>query len=94
MNRVEAKKALRQGKRLTHKYFVNGEWVQGVHGVYEFEDGVHCAPSEFWSIRHGKEYAEGWTEIKQERMSPKDGKCLHEVSLNSYCEYCDLRIPF
>lgn len=49
MNKTEAKFALENGQRLTHKYFSRDEWIQGMpDGSYLFEDGCKCSPREFW----------------------------------------------
>lgn len=68
MNREEAKKALREGKRLTHLYFTSEEWVQGVlvnneFEGYLFEDGVSCSPDMFWKTRYTDAWDCGWSEV-------------------------------
>lgn len=62
MNKTEAKFALENGQRLTHKYFIRDEWVQGMpDGSYLFEDGVVCSPEEFWRFRPDDlGFADGW----------------------------------
>lgn len=66
MNLEEAKKALAEGKRLTHLYFTPEEWVQGVTKLgttyYLFEDGCRCAPSMFWKTRYDGAWLFGWSE--------------------------------
>lgn len=64
MTRNEAKKALADGKKLTHVHFTNEEWVKGVGSLYEFEDGCLCDPFEFWFFRTDSGFDSGWSLIK------------------------------
>lgn len=57
MTKQEAIQAMRESKRLTHRYFSDGEWVtQYSNGKLITEDGVKHNAAEFWSLRT----AEGW----------------------------------
>lgn len=54
MNKAEAKQALREGKKLTHKSFSAEEWVKQIGDYkykYEYEDGVTHDITEFWIMR-------------------------------------------
>lgn len=63
MTRDEAIKALSEGKRLTHTYFSEGEWVEGINGTkdYRFECGGICPAKMFWAIRFTDGFNDGWT---------------------------------
>lgn len=67
MNREQAKKALKEGKRLRHFYFTPGEWVQGVTKIgttyYIFDDGCRCSPNMFWKSRYDSTWDCGWSEV-------------------------------
>lgn len=66
LTKDEAIKAMKKGKKVTHKYFSENEWmVMSPSGFYEFEDGYSISPSEFWGTRNDKEVWEtGWKIIK------------------------------
>jgi hypothetical protein len=60
MTRAEAAQALKEGKKLTHRYFSPGEWVKGDGDKYLFEDGVRCPPVFFWMDRQSEGFNDGW----------------------------------
>lgn len=60
MTKVQAKNELKKGKKLTHRFFTKGEWVISKHGMYQFEDGVHCTPDLFWLDRTGIYWEKDW----------------------------------
>ena len=60
MTRGEAIKAMREGKKVTHKYFTPDEWATQSHGLILIEDGVKCSPAEFWTDRQSEMFADGW----------------------------------
>jgi hypothetical protein len=61
MNKEEAIKTMREGKKVTHRYFDPDEWVTLTpSGKYTFEDGVICTSFEFWRFRQGEEWEKDW----------------------------------
>lgn len=61
MTRYEAAQALKEGKKLTHKYFSPDEWVMGIgDGYYLLEDGVQCTAAEFWKYRQKEYFDNDW----------------------------------
>lgn len=66
MNREEWLKGLEEGKRYTHDYFTDEEWVQAssIPEHLEFEDGVLCSIEEFERYREGWPH-ELWEEIEK-----------------------------
>jgi hypothetical protein len=61
MTRFEAAQALKEGKKLTHRYFSPNEWVMGIHdGYYLLEDGVQCTAAEFWKWRQKPMFDDDW----------------------------------
>jgi len=61
MTRPEAIKAMREGKKVTHKYFTREEWATQDHGLILLDDGDKCAPSAFWKDRQSKMFDNGWS---------------------------------
>lgn len=69
MNRYEAKLALSEGKKLTHNSFYKGEFIylecinpnttSTKYGII-FEDGTTQDENEFWSMRDGYQWDNGW----------------------------------
>ena len=65
MTKEEAIKAMKQGQRVTHKYFSPNEWVTiNKSGEYLFEDGYTISEQQFWKLRSSNEWETGWS-IKQ-----------------------------
>jgi len=64
MSRAEAIKAMREGKKVTHKYFSPDEWATQENGEIVLEDGVRCAPAEFWRYRMSEIFNDGWELFK------------------------------
>lgn len=61
MTKEEAIKLMELGALLTHKSFSEEEWVTiDSDGSYLFEDGVKCAPEEFWQWRQDESWEIGW----------------------------------
>jgi len=61
MTKSEAIQAMREGKKVTHRYFTDDEWVKITPtGLYEFEDGVVCPSLLFWQDRQGEYWEDGW----------------------------------
>jgi hypothetical protein len=62
LSKSEAIKAMREGKKVTHQYFTQDEWVQLTpSGLYQFEDGVICPSLLFWQDRKGEQWETGWS---------------------------------
>lgn len=63
MNKHEAIKAMESGKKVSHEYFSDDEWMTIDHNDNQilFEDGCRCSQEEFWSIRQEKGWEDGYT---------------------------------
>jgi len=61
MTRDQAIKAIQEGKRLTHRHFSPEEWVTCDGDYYKFEDGGKCPKDEFWGLRTGLPWEDGWS---------------------------------
>lgn len=60
MTKEEALLALKDGEKLSHRYFDPHEWVREEDGVYIFEDGCRCEPVDFWAFRDGNSWNYDW----------------------------------
>lgn len=66
MTKDEAIQAMKQGKKVTHRYFASDEYVCiKTEDEFTFEDGVTCSPQEFFSTRNHRDWETDW-EIFQE----------------------------
>lgn len=61
MTKNEAIEALENGKKVTHYLFDPEEWMEMVHGLIVFEDGVHCTLEQFFKIRHSNQWDDGYS---------------------------------
>lgn len=64
MSRTEAIKVMREGKKVTHKYFSPEEWATQDNGQILLEDGVRCSPAEFWKYRQSPIFDNDWEIFK------------------------------
>jgi len=53
MNKEQAKIALKEGKKLTHRYFAPHEYIYLEGNEIVHEDGARMSVKEFWAIREG-----------------------------------------
>lgn len=66
MNRIEAKSALKNGHKITHKSFDKDEFIYELDGITydESNQSMHLdapgGPFDFWSERCGSYFDEGW----------------------------------
>lgn len=67
MSKDEAIQAMREGKKITHRWFTDNEWMTMEGRKIVLEDGVRCDPYEFWNAR----FQDGW----------KDGYEIKEVAI-------------
>ncbi len=62
MTKLEAIEVMKQGIKVTHKYFTKEEWVTiGKNGKMILEDGVECSPHEFWQWRKDSYWGNDWS---------------------------------
>ena len=60
MTKQEAIAAMQEGKKVTHEYFGQDEWVTMKDGSIVLEDGVSCHPLEFWRWRTASAWLDNW----------------------------------
>lgn len=66
MTKAEAIEAIRQGKKVTHSYFTNDEFITMKNGRIITEEGYSASPEEFWRYRTSESWNEHW-ELFQEK---------------------------
>lgn len=63
LTKEEAIKALEEGKRVRHRYFIGNEYMFLINiqkNIYKFEDGVEVNAIDFWKHRPQEQYLTGW----------------------------------
>lgn len=62
MTKDEAIELMKQGKKLTHKYFDSDEWIKSNQDgtIIFFEDGKEFESSEFWKWRRKDYFQTDW----------------------------------
>lgn len=60
MTKQEAIIEMRNGEKLTHRFFEPWEWVTFQDGCILSEDGYAVIPEIFWGCRRDKEWETGW----------------------------------
>ena len=94
LTRDEAVEALLRGKKLTHNYFADGEWVMMMGEFMLFEDSQTQSVDSFWNIKKGDSWNTGWSIIDERRYkSLEDMKSrmqiLDEISKKLSNSFCD-----
>lgn len=56
MNKKEAINEMRNGKKVTHRWFSKNEWMTIEKGRILLEDGVRCDIDEFFSYRDNESW--------------------------------------
>lgn len=65
MTKEEAIAAMKQGKKVAHRYFSEGEWITMVDGMIVAEDGFKISPKDFWApLRRGLAWNDDWEIVK------------------------------
>jgi hypothetical protein len=66
MSKAEAIEAMKDGKKVTHRYFSPEEWMTMKKSYLEgwmihLEDSVICSPAEFWRWRTDPTFDTDWS---------------------------------
>lgn len=94
LTRDEAKEALSNGRKLTHSYFTDVEWVILMGDLILFEDGQTQSYEEFWEFKKDKTWDSGWNIVDERRYKSLDDmksrmQILDETSKklsNNFCK--------
>lgn len=60
---------MKQGAKLTHRFFGNTEWVTIRNSLFLFEDGVTCKSEDFWQDRKSAQWDEDWSIYEEYKNS-------------------------
>lgn len=66
MNKSEAIEAMKQGEKVTHRFFEPKEFITMKGSRIETEEGYSCPADEFWSYRTGLSWNLDWEIWKAE----------------------------
>lgn len=61
MKKEEAIILMKEGQRITHRYFDPNEWMTMNGNKIELEDGVKCSETEFWHWRTQECWNDGYS---------------------------------
>jgi len=79
MNKEQAIEAMLKGKKVTHEYFTDNEWMKlNGHFEVEFEDGCKIDVDTFWKDRQGAGWETGWSLVSApigKEVENEDIKC-------------------
>ncbi len=64
MTKSEAIKAMREGVKVTHRYFTNDEFIKMESNKIIDENDCILCPDEFWSYRTNAWFDSGWSIFK------------------------------
>lgn len=65
MTKDEAILSMRNGKKVRHDYFSDGEWITMLGNIIRMEQGQECWSSEFWKYREGTGWETGWSIVNE-----------------------------
>ncbi len=60
MSKEEAIQEIKEGKKVTHRYFLDDEWITMIGNIIRMEKGQECWASEFWRDRQGEAWHQDW----------------------------------
>lgn len=61
MTKQEAIGHMKEGRKVTHRFFTNDEWMKMEGNKIVLEDGVTCDPEEFWRWRMHEAWNDGYS---------------------------------
>lgn len=94
LTRNEAVEALLSGRKLTHRYFLDGEWIMMMGESVLFDDSQTQSVDSFWNIRKGDIWSTGWSIVDERRYKSLDDmksrmQILDETSKRLSNSFCD-----
>lgn len=57
----DAKVIQRNGFKIKHVFFADGEFVVTKNGFFQDENGFHLNENEFWNLRQSESFKDGWS---------------------------------
>lgn len=61
MTKDEAITAMKNGDKVTHRYFTPDEYIFMKGSLIYTEDGANCFPDEFWKYRQCESFLTDWS---------------------------------
>jgi hypothetical protein len=61
MTKDSAIQAMKDGAKVTHRYFSRDEWMRMEGDTIILEDGVKCSSAEFWKDRLDEFWEDDWS---------------------------------
>jgi hypothetical protein len=61
MTKQEAITAMREGKKVTHRYFTSDEWITLNGYMIVTEEGYSIPEHAFWKDRQSPSFEDGWS---------------------------------
>lgn len=83
MTKEEAKKALKAGHKITHRFFSDVEFVHLHNGKFKDERGVWLDYSDFWKQRQNEKWLNGWSVCKSV-AAIKNGSFFGEIKMHTF----------
>lgn len=93
MDFKDAVALMKQGKKLTHRFFTTGEWVTMEGNEFIFEDGVRCSLPEFISHRIDLAWNEDWIVHPESKAEDEKWKELETQLIDFLRENEDKILP-
>lgn len=60
MSKEEAIQTMKEGKKVTHRFFASDEWMTIENGNLLLEDGVHISLEDFFNFRSDSLWEDGY----------------------------------
>lgn len=67
MTKEEAIIALGEGNKVRHRYFTYDEYVYVGEGNYLYDECGNVRGEDFWDVRDGIHWSDGWSIVGEER---------------------------
>ena len=82
LTKAEAIQALKEGKKLTHRYFYSHEWIRQEGFTMIMEDGASIDTDTFWKEREGIGFENDWSIVEQPQQT--QGKLSADELIDKY----------
>ncbi len=67
LTKAEAIQALKEGKKLTHRYFSSHEWIRQEGLMMIMEDGASIDVDTFWKDRNFEGFNTDWSVLEEKQ---------------------------
>ena len=84
MTKQEAIAHMKEGKKITHRYFSDDEWMTMEGNMVILEDGVKCTSEMFWSDRNDNSWSDGYALFSDEERIRRTKLLLDQWLVSDY----------